>query len=250
MKKTKIFIVFAVAVSLVLSFVILKNGVQAEQLVADAENPKKLFVVGTGVIEAEPDMGIVSGSIVTQEEEAAVSQSKNDECSKRVIEALLDLGIPKEDIKTSSYNVNPVYSYRSGEDPKLIGYKTVHQLTIEVKEDFAMIGKVIDAAMGAGMNQIHGIHFDIQDRSTLLKQAIEKATFDAREKAETALNPEGMGIVELQELHVMTSEPASQAKRTLDGAPEQGGSMLMPGSQTITAQVQATYIFASSVEKE
>lgn len=250
MKNHRILITTAVVVCVLVSFMMIKNGVTADQLKADPENPKKLYVAGMGVIEAEPDMAILNGSIVTQEEEASLSQKKNNELTKNVITAMLEAGIDEKDLQTVSYNVSPVYTYRSGEEPKLIGYKTVHQLSISVK-DLEALGSIIDLAMETGVNQIQGIRFDMQNREDLQRQAIAAATMDARVKAETAIKPEGMSIVELQELHVMTSDPVTSDKRNFDQAPESaGGTSVMPGTQSIVAHVQATYTFACPVETE
>jgi uncharacterized protein len=243
MKQRKI-ITLAVIVSVLLTLFMIHTNVNADQLKSDPENPKNLYVTGTGVIKAEPDMAIISGGIVTQEEEAALSQARNNELTKNVITAMLEADIAEEDIQTVSYNVSPVYSYKSGEEPKLIGYKTTHQLSIAVK-NLDALGELIDLAMETGMNQIQGIRFDMQHREELQRQAIEAATVDARTKAEAAIKPEGLGLVELQELHVLTSDSATPTKRNLDGgAPESTGSMVMPGTQSIVAQVQATYTFA------
>ncbi len=252
MKKNKLIVVFGTIVCLLLSVFIVQKSVTADQPVSSDENPKKCFVTGMGIVKAEPDIAVFSCSITTQEKEASLSQEKNGEISQKVTEALLEKEIKEENIQTTSYSVNPVYVYKSGEEPKLIGYKTVHVLSIKIL-DIAQLGDIIDTAMNSGVNQIHGVQFDISNREEWQRKAIEAATNDARVKADTSLKPEGMGVVALQELRVVSSNAVTQAKRGYDGgAPEQLGTgpAIMPGTTSITAQVEAVFLFADCTEKE
>jgi uncharacterized protein YggE len=151
---------------------------------------------------------------------------------------------------TVSFNVSPVYTYKSGEEPKLVGYKTTHQLSVKVIE-IDKVGSLIDLAMEAGVSQIQGIHFDISNREELQRQAIEAATRDARVKAKTALDPEGMLITGLFNMNILSSSPVTPAKRGMDyGSAEQGTNFaVMPGTQTISAQVSAVYTFSDKIKE-
>ena len=83
------------------------------------------------------------------------------------------------------------------------------------------------------------------------KKAIECATQDARVKAKAALDPEGMLITGLFNMNILSSNPATPAKREMDyGSTEQGANFsVMPGTQTISAQVSAVYTFSDKMKE-
>lgn len=249
-KKSRLLYVFGIVACLVASFVFVVSSTKADELQKETEVPRKISVMGTGIVKSKPDVVFFNCSIVSQEKEAAVSQKTNGETSNNVITALVEAGILEEDITTVSFNVSPVYTYKSGEEPNLVGYKTTHQLTVKVIE-IDKVGSLIDLAMEAGVSQIQGIHFDISNREELQRQAIEAATRDARVKAKAALDPEGMLITGLFNMNILSSSPVTPAKRGMDyGSPEQGTNFaVMPGTQTISAQVSAVYTFSDKMKE-
>ncbi|MCK5847965.1 MAG: SIMPL domain-containing protein [Caldisericia bacterium] len=249
-KKSRLLYVLSIVTCLAASFIFIGASTKADELQKETDVLRKVSVMGTGIVKAKPDVVFFNCSIVSQEKEAAASQKTNGEVSNNVVAALVGTGILEEDISTVSFNVSPVYIYKSGEEPKLTGYRTTHQLSVRVIE-ISRIGSVIDLAMEAGVSQIQGIRFGISNREELQKQAIEAATRDARIKAKAALDPEGMLITGLFDINVLSSNPVTPAKREMDlRSPEQGtNSAVMPGTQSISAQVSAVYTFSDKIKE-
>ena len=59
--------------------------------------------------------------------------------------------------------------------------------TIEVRlDDIARVGDVIDIAVTGGATTVHGVRFDLKQRESLEREALKRATADARARADAA----------------------------------------------------------------
>ena len=169
-------ILVAAVVVLALSFVFFggRSGVERETIAA----------TGRASVDVMPDEANVFVRIETLSESADESKNENSKISDDVLYALYKIGIDKDDIGTEQFNIYPEYTW---EDRKreLKGYKTINVLKVKTI-DFGDVGKIVDAAVDAGANGIDRISFDLsEDKQTeMKKEALTKATKDARGKAE------------------------------------------------------------------
>ena len=141
-----------------------------------------LKVNGRGMVEAEPDMAVISLGVITKNKNPEIAQNLNEEISRRLINALLQLGVAKQDIKTSSYTIYPEYDYIEGTQI-LTGYNVTHNLEIKVK-DISMVGEVINTAVKNGANQINKVDFTLKDDKYHYNQALKLAVKEAASKAQ------------------------------------------------------------------
>lgn len=153
-----------------------------------SKEPKKcekriLKVNGKGMVEAEPDMALVSIGVITKDKNIENAQNLNNQISQKLINALLQLGIAKEDIKTSSYSIYPEYDYIE-EKQILTGYNVTHILEVKVK-DINMVGEVIDTAVKNGASQINRVDFTIEDAKNHYNRALKLALKEAASKAQS-----------------------------------------------------------------
>lgn len=73
---------------------------------------------------------------------------------ERVIAAVKVQGVAAPQIRTSGYRVNPEYAEpERGKAPRVTGYRATNTIQVEVRS-IENIGKVIDAALGAGATNI------------------------------------------------------------------------------------------------
>jgi uncharacterized protein YggE len=142
-----------------------------------------LKVNGKGMVEAEPDMAIISVGVITKDKNIENAQNLNDQISKKLINSLLQLGIAKEDIKTTSYTIYPEYNYIE-EKQILTGYNVTHVLEVKVK-DITMVGAVIDTAVRNGASQINRVDFTIEDAKYHYNRALKLALKEAASKAQS-----------------------------------------------------------------
>lgn len=144
---------------------------------------------GEGKVTAKPDIAVVDLSIVTDAKTSKAAQDDNSKKSTKLIDFLKSQGIDEKDIKTSSYNIQPQYSYpvypydKMTERPQIIGYQVSQ--TIEVKiRDLKKVDAILDGVVATGVNQVYGLRFSIEDPEKLKEEAREKAIKDAKEKAD------------------------------------------------------------------
>ena len=150
----------------------------------NVSNKRTISSNGISTMKSMPDLTTVYIRIDTSASTADESKDQNSKISEAVMVSLLKI-VENKDIETQQFNIYPEYDWSEGKQ-KLLGYKTTNSLKVKLT-DFTKIGDVIDAAIDSGASGIDSINFEISDdkKSELKKQVLEKASQDAREKAES-----------------------------------------------------------------
>ena len=170
-------------------------GAQAIKALINLDVPPQISgnvisVEGTGKVAAVPDVATVSYTISETATTVAQAQDAATKKSNIALALIEDLGIEEKDIKTTSYNVSPKYSYQGPcyssycppYESRITGY-TVSQ-TVEVKvRDLSLTGKVLASLGEAGISNLYGPNFIIDDEDDLRAEAREEAIKEARAKA-------------------------------------------------------------------
>lgn len=199
---------------------------------------RMMKVNGKGMVEAEPDMVLISVGVITRDNNPESAQNLNEATSKKLINSMLQLGIAEEDIKTSSYTIYPEYNYIEGKQI-LTGYIVTHILEIKIK-DMSMAGKVINTAVANGANQINRVDFTLEDAKYYYNKALKLAVKDAASKAQA--------ISTVMKVN-FDSIPCSITEQSTSFTPllEQSSMKLvatatvMPGDIEITATIEAEF---------
>ena len=149
---------------------------------------------GIAVVKAVPDLVSVYFNVETEGETAKEAKDKNAEIVDKVITGLVKLGLERKDIVTENFNVYPNYVYRNNEQ-KQEGYKAVHSLKVKLDADSNLIGDVIDAGVDNEAD-IGYINFELSQelQNKYKAEALQKATEDARFKAEGIANGLGKSL--------------------------------------------------------
>src|SRR5690606_20881763 len=97
-------------------------------------------------------------------------QKENTNATTNIVEALLQLGIPKENIQTTQYSIDIQYDF---EDGKQIfrGYKVTHLLQVTV-ENIEQTGLIVDTAVNNGANTVSNIQFTLQNPDIAYNHAL------------------------------------------------------------------------------
>ncbi len=158
---------------------------------------RTISVSGTGVVKLDPDTASVSLGVVATDESLEEAQTSVSESLASITQSLSDAGIAAEDIKTSSYNVNPIAEYdRNGNYVGIERYEVSAGLNVIVR-DIDSVGTVLDGAVEAGANNVWGISFYVDDTSAAASQARQAAVEDARGKADELATAGGMVVVNI-----------------------------------------------------
>ena len=103
-----------------------------------------------------------------------------------VRDALVKLGLDRNNLPSAGYTVNADYN-----DPnKANGYLASSSLSVELS-NLALLGSVVDTALGAGANQVSDIRFLPKDEENARARALELAVQRARRDAEVLAKASG-----------------------------------------------------------
>jgi len=146
----------------------------------------QINVSGEARVSYLPDIANVTlGVQVDKMDKADKALEQLNSKIKAIFDAIVKAGIPKEDIQTQNYSLNPQYDYVDNAS-KLAGYSANQSLIVKVKgitENKDLVNKVITAASKAGINQVSGITFEYSKFKDIKQEARLKAISDAKGKA-------------------------------------------------------------------
>ena len=165
------------------------------------ENPPIISVSGEGIVEATPDRAKISVGVVTQAKNPSEVQNSNAKAAANVINAIMALGIERKNISTGNYTFNPSYRHADNGKRILEGYEAANSVTIIV-DDLNLVGKVIDAALSHGANQVDSLNFGLRNKNAYQDEALRLAVLDARHKAEIVAHALGKSILGVRNVSI------------------------------------------------
>jgi len=204
------------------------------------EEEGKITVLGSGTVNVIPDTAILNIGVVTEGLNLQEVQQENAATTTKVINSLLSFNIPRENIQTSFYNIEPRYDYVDGTQV-FRGYRVTNMLTVKVKS-LNDIGAIIDSAVNSGANRIDNITFTVENPSACYNEALKLAVKNAESKAFTIANTLKVQLVRTpikvtEESLAVPIYEASMVKASTQ-------TPVLPGQITITARITSIYEFA------
>jgi len=161
-----------------------------------------LTVNAEGSSTAEPDLVMFTAGVTTQGNTASAALAENSTKMTQVIAALKRAGIAERDVQTSNLNLNPIYAPPkrmpdgSVEDQgqQIIGYQVTNQVAVKQRK-LADYGKVLDALVSAGANQVNGPNFMLSKPEAAQDEARGEAMKAARARAQLYAQSAGLRVV-------------------------------------------------------
>jgi uncharacterized protein YggE len=142
-------------------------------------------VTGTARVTTTPDRFSFNVSVQTIAPTVEEAVNENNTKVAAVIAALKNAGAKPEEIQTSNFSIYPQQDYsqqQQGKLPRLLGYQVSNSITV-TKKEIAAAGKLLQAALGAGVNQSSGLSFSVSDPARGRDEGLRAAFADARAKA-------------------------------------------------------------------
>lgn len=156
----------------------------------------RLDISATGTVSRVPDLAIISAGVVTKSATATGAIADNAARMDRVRAALRRAGIADKDIQTSSINLNPDYRYENNQPPVLTGYQASNNVSVKFR-DIRNTGRILDALVAQGANQINGPSLTIDKPEGAYDEARVKAIAAGRARADLYARSLGMRVVRL-----------------------------------------------------
>lgn len=151
----------------------------------------RLDVNATGEVTRVPDVAIISAGVVSRSATATAALQDTADRMQRVLAALKRAGVAERDIQTSNVSLNPEYRYPQNQAPQLVGYTASNNVTVRFR-DIRSSGRILDALVGQGANQINGPSLTIDKPETALDEARARAIAIGRSRAD--LYARGLGL--------------------------------------------------------
>lgn len=163
-----------------------------------------LTVQAEGTSTRTPDIASFSAGVTNQAATASGALKANSAQMTQVIAALKRAGIADKDIQTSNLNLNLVYAPPkrlpdgSFEDQgqRIVGYQANNTVSVRARKLDDM-GKVIDALVGAGANQVNGPNFMLSQPDGAEDEARLAAMSKAQARAALYAKAAGLRVVRI-----------------------------------------------------
>lgn len=193
-----------------------------------------------------PDRAHIYIGVQTRAETAEKAGAENAKKQQAVIDAILSLGIGKDQISTVNYNVYPEQQYhpeRGDQEPRIVGYNVTNTVRVDIR-DIAKVGPVIDAALSKGANNINSLDFYASNEDGTRRGALAEAVARARGDAEALAKGAGGRLGDLIELSSAAYTPPRPVPvMMMAEAKASAATPINPGEQTLTVTVTARWRF-------
>jgi uncharacterized protein len=213
---------------------------------SDTADEHVIQTTGTGNIIGTPDRAQVTFAVQTENSDVKIAQTDNAGKMARVHDALIAAGIPKDALKTTGYNIYPVYEESTGLlKPKIKTYQVINRLTVTL-HNVSQTGEVIDTAVANGINEADSIQFMLSDekQQELRTEALKEAVSRAKSDADTISAAMGTTITGIQRAETGSSySPVYFQNYALDSASAKSAAStpIQSGDITVSATVTITY---------
>lgn len=202
----------------------------------------RLDIVATGEVARAPDQVTVMAGVVTRAAQAEAALRENAQRMDRVRAALRRLGIEARDVQTGTISLNQDYE-RPMEPvagrPQPSGYVASNQLTIRFR-DIANAGRIIDALVAEGVNNVQGPMFGLSTQAAALDEARTRALAVARARADLyarALGTRVRRIVSVSEAGQSGIIVTGEARAMSADA----STRIEPGEQLVSTSLTVTF---------
>ena len=228
-------------------------GVVALAMPAGAQQPAPALptasphvaVTARGEARVVPDRALLHVAVETRANTAVAAASENARTQTKVIEAIKGAGIPSAQIRTSGYNVYPDQQHGPRGEVRVTGYRAHNMVTVEVN-GVENVAKVIDAALGAGANNVNSAGLFAANAEAARQEALKNAVAKAREEAEAIASAAGGTLGALVEVGTPTfANPREMVAVTATGGMLQAANAtpIEAGERVVVAVIHARWQF-------
>ena len=213
----------------------------ATPALAQTTPPPAISVTGEATVSVAPDLAQIDGGVTTDAKTAREASEANNAAMGKVLLALKGAGIDAKDYQTSRLSLQPQFAgnYKPSDRASgIVSFRASNRVTVKIR-DVSKVANVIDVLVGAGANEIGGIHFMVTQASKHLDEAREKAIADARRKAEIYAKAAGVTLGE--PISVVEEGAAVPAFRSKMAAPMAAGAQVAPGEETLSVTVSVSW---------
>ena len=231
--------VVAIALTVFLGFKTYQTAVEIKNYA------REITVDAQGVSFAAPDIATVSIGVNTEGATADKTVESNTKKMNDVIAKIKELGVENKDIQTTTYYLNPKYSWTQEKGSFQDGYTVNQDVTVKVR-DLSKVGEILTAVTKTGANVVGNVSFSIEDPEKAKTEAREMAIAKAKEKAEMIAQQTGLKLGKVTNYYEY-QEYGYYGKGAIYPTFAEGGgmmdsaAMIEPGTEEVKLNVTLTY---------
>ncbi len=225
-----------------LALAVLTGAWLASPALAQTAAPPAISVTGEATVSVAPDQAQIDGGVTSEAKTAREASDANNAAMGKVLLALKGAGIDEKDYQTSRLSLQPQFAanYKpSDRAPGIVSFRASNRVTVKVRDVTKAAGIIIDVLVGAGANEIGGIHFTVTQASKHLDEAREKAIADARRKADIYAKAAGVTLGE--PISISEEGAPTPMFRGKMAAPMAAGTQVAPGEETLSVTVGVSW---------
>ncbi|MEC7839087.1 MAG: SIMPL domain-containing protein [Chlamydiota bacterium] len=211
----------------------------------EAIKEQGLTITGSATLLKPADLLSISLGVTTEGQDAEVTLEENSAKMQQLILALNKIGIEKPEYKTGSFSITPLYAQPPKNPPSnwqshITGYRVINTLIV-MTDKLKMAGTIIDAASGAGANNINSIEFSIKDNRDYRAEAISTASANALSDARTLAEATGVTLTNIRSVTLDPQQNLPMYKRSATLMSYDGNTPIEAGDIEIKASVHIVY---------
>jgi uncharacterized protein YggE len=174
----------AMAAALVLALAASARVALAQEAPSSEGARPAVVAVGEGVVPVAPESARVTLGAEATASTLAEAQSEANRRMRATIDALRAAGVPESAIRTTSVSISPRLDRPEPQQPPPATpteYRVTNLVEATVRVD--ALGPVVDAAVAAGANRVHGVRFEASAEPEARARARTLAVEEARRSA-------------------------------------------------------------------
>jgi len=205
-----------------------------------AASARSVTVVGEGVVNIEPDVATARIGVVVLRTTVREASSEASGIMQAVMASLLTQNIEEKDIQTRHFDISAERYGPEGLLPEeKVQYRVRNTAYVTIR-DLDNIGGILDAAIGAGANDIGNVRFSLANPAAVESEARAMAVADARAKAEELAALIGATVGEATEISEIIGHGGGFFNNSFSEM-ALADSAFSTGELTLTMQLQVSY---------
>ena len=214
--------------------------------VSPLQSQGSITVVWRGESYGQPDEAIINVGVDTFAATVSEATVENETILQAVLTTLQDKGISAKDIQTSNYSLFAEQIYGDRGPEGIAGYRVANQVRVLLR-DIGQVSEILTAVTEAGANSIYGVTFAVSDTAGLEAEAREKASADARARAESLASLSGVTLGAIHTISEVTGQYPLPYVEGLGGGlamaqPASSEVSIAPGQLGHSVAVEVTFI--------
>lgn len=224
---------------------LIRNNIKSYNSIGEADKPERTILIeAQGKITAKPDIATTGMGVISEGANVVEAQTKNTATMNKLHTRLAELGIAKDDIQTTQYNINPLYKYTETEGSVVTGYQVSQNVEIKIR-DLQKAQSVLALAGEVGANNVSGLQFTIDDKEVYIDQARDEALSKIAKKARAisrSLGVDMIGIASYNEYEAGGGQPPMMMSASKEVGMGGGAApTIEPGSTDVLMNVSVVF---------